>query len=212
MRFVWILLLLAAVAWGQPQRDFLSEDESDQIRLVQEPNERLALYVKFARLRLELVKQTLAVEKPGRSRLIHNNLEDYNRIIEAMDNVIDDALARKVDVQKGVALVAEHQKQFLATLQEFNAKQAKDRYLYEFVLKDALETTQDSLEESQHDLQARTERVLDEDRKEKKKIESLMTVKDQQERKAAEQKEEKKARKAPSLIRKGEKPGGEPRP
>ncbi len=206
MRLVCLLLLLAAAAGAQGQRDFLSEDEADQIRLIQEPNERLLLYVKFARLRLELVKQTLAVDKPGRSRLIHNNLEDYSRIIEAMDNVIDDALARKVDVQKGVALLADYEKKFLATLEEFNAKQTKDRYLYEFVLKDALEATQDSLEESQHDLRARAERVLDEDRTEKKKIESMMTVKDQQERKAAEKKEEKQARKAPTLRRKDEKP------
>jgi hypothetical protein len=211
MRVVWILLLLAATAWAQGQRDFLSEDEADQIRLIQEPNERLLLYVKFARLRLELVKQTLAVDKPGRSRLIHNNLEDYSRIIEAMDNVIDDALARKVDVQKAVALLADYEKKFLVTLEEFNAKQTKDRYLYEFVLKDALEATQDSLEESQHDLRARTERVLDEDRTEKKKLESMMTVKDQQERKAAEQKEEKKARKVPTLRRKDEKPPEERR-
>ncbi len=211
MRVVGILLLLAAAAWAQVQRDFLSEDEADQIRLVQEPNERLLLYAKFARLRLELVKQTLAVDKPGRSRLIHNNLEDYSRIVEAMDNVIDDALARKVDVQKAVALLVDYEKKFLATLEEFNAKPAKDRYLYEFVLKDALEATQDSLEESQHDLRARTERVLDEDRTEKKKIESMMTVKDQQERKAAEKKEEKQARKAPTLRRKDEKPPEERR-
>ena len=210
MRIVSILLLLAAVALGQPRRDFLTEDEADQIRLIQEPNERLTLYLKFARLRLELVKQTLAVEKAGRSRLIHNNLEDYTRIIEALDNVIDDALARKLDVQKGVASVAEQEKMFLATLEEFNEKPAKDRYLYEFVLKDALEATQDSLEESQHDLRARTERVIEEDRRDKKEIESLMTVKDKEERKVAGEKEEKKARKAPTLRRKDEAPSKRP--
>jgi hypothetical protein len=210
MRYAWLTALLAAAVWAQPQRDFLTEDEADQIRLVQEPNERVSLYLKFARLRLELVKQTLAVEKPGRSRLIHNNLEDYTRIIEALDNVLDDALARKIDVQKGVALVAEQEQQFLAALREFAVRQTKDRYLYEFVLQDALEATQDSLEESQHDLAARTERVLDEDRRDKKKIESMTTVKDREEKKAAEQKEEKKARKVPSLRRKGE--PTEPRP
>jgi hypothetical protein len=210
MRYAWLIVLLAAAAWGQPQRDFLTEDEADQIRLVQEPNERVNLYLKFARLRLELVKQTLAVEKPGRSRLIHNNLEDYTRIIEALDNVLDDALARKIDIQKGVALVAEQEQSFLATLREFDARQAKDRYLYEFVLKDAMEATQDSLEESQHDLAARTERVIEEDRRDKKKIESMTTVKDREEKKAAEQKEEKKARKVPTLRRKGE--PAEPRP
>ena len=203
---ILILLLAASAAWAQGQRDFLTEDEADQIRLIQEPNERLALYLKFARLRLELVKQTLAVEKPGRSRLIHNNLEDYGRIIAAMDNVIDDALARKVDVGKGVALVAEQEKQFLATLEEFNAVKAKDRYLYEFVLKDSLEATQDSLEESQHDLKERAHRVVDQDFREKKERESMMTVKDVERKKEEAAKEEKKARKAPTLRRKGEKP------
>ena len=215
MRPICVLLLLAAPALAQLQRDFLTEDEADQIREMQEPTQRVTLYLKFARLRLELVKQTLAAEKPGRSRLIHNNLEDFSKIIEALDNVLDDALARKLDVQKAVELVTEQEKQFLATLQEFDSKKTKDRYLYEFVLKDALEGTQDSLEESQHDLRARTERVLDEDRREKKKIESMTTVKDQEERKAAAkkegQKEEQKARKAPSLRRKGE-PPAETRP
>jgi hypothetical protein len=210
MRPLCVLLLVAAPAAAQLQRDFLTEDEADQIREIQEPNQRVALYLKFARLRLELVKQTLAAEKPGRSRLIHNNLEDYSRIIEALDNVLDDALARKLDVQKGVAMVAEQEKQFLATLKDFDAKPARDRYLYEFVLKDAIEATQDSLEESQHDLRARTERVLDEDRREKKRIESMMTVKEKEERKAAEQKEEQKARKVPTLRRKGEQPKDQP--
>src|SRR5713226_7674161 len=98
MRILWYSLLVAALVCAYPQqRDFLSDDEGDQIREAQEPNERLLLYLKFARLRLELVKQAMAVEKPGRSKSIHNNLEDYSKIIEAMDAVIDDGLARKLD-------------------------------------------------------------------------------------------------------------------
>jgi len=209
---VALVFALAALLAAQLQRDFLTEDEADQIRLVQEPNMRLDLYMKFARLRLELVKQTLAEEKAGRSRLIHNNLEDYTKIIEAADNVIDDALARKVDLVKGIEVVAQEEKKFVATLQEFSAKKSRDRYLFEYALKDALETTQESLEESQHDLRARTERVLDDDRREKKKIESMITVKEQEERKASEAKQEKKAQKVPSLRRKGEKSKDETRP
>src|SRR5262249_11678864 len=122
-----LVFLTFICAYPQQQRDFLSEAEGDQIRDAQEPNERLALYLKFARLRLELVKQAMAVEKPGRSKLIHNNLEDYSRIIEALDAVIDDAVARKLDVAKGVGQVAEREKEFLAMLQEFSAKPVKDR-------------------------------------------------------------------------------------
>jgi hypothetical protein len=202
------LILLAAPAAAQ-RRDFLTEHEIDQIRVAQEPNERLAQYLIFARLRLELVKQTLAVEKPGRSKLVHDNLEDYTHIIEAIDTVIDDALARKLDIQKGVALVAEGEKEFQALLQEFAARPPKDAYLWEFALKDAADATADSLEESQHDLRARTERVLDEDAKDKKKREAAMSTaelgKRKEEQKQAEDKA-KKAPKAPTLRRKGEVP------
>ena len=59
-----MILIAGAPALAQLERDFLTEDEVDQIREAQEPNERLACYLKFARLRLELVKQTMAVEKP----------------------------------------------------------------------------------------------------------------------------------------------------
>jgi hypothetical protein len=200
-------LLMAALLLHGQRRDFLSEDEADQIREAQDPNMRLALYVKFARLRLELVKQTLAVEKPGRSTLIHDSLEDYSRIIEAIDNVIDDALVRKVDVSKGVALVAEQEKEFLATLQGFAAAEAKDRYLFEYVLTDALEITQDSLEESEHDLEDRARQVLEQDLEERKKRESMMTPAEVERRREAEEKEEKTKKKAPTLRRKGESPG-----
>lgn len=203
------MFLTFICAYPQQQRDFLSEAEGDQIRDAQEPNERLALYLKFARLRLELVKQAMAVEKPGRSKLIHNNLEDYSRIIEALDAVIDDAVARKLDVAKGVGQVAEREKEFLAMLQEFSAKPVKDRRLFDFVLKDALEATQDSLEESQHDLKERAHRVVDEDARQKKQREASMTPAEVEKRKTEEKQAEEKAKKtpkAPTLRRKGEVP------
>ena len=204
-----MILMAGAPAAAQLERDFLTEDEVDQIREAQEPNERLVCYLKFARLRLELVKQTMAVEKPGRSKLIHKNLEDYTKIIEAMDSVIDDGLARKIDLSKGVGAAAEQEKGFLATIQELSVKPAKDRYLFEYALKDALETTQDSLEESQHDLRSRAQRVIEEDRREKKKIESLSTPAEQERRKEEAKQAEDKAKKtpkAPTLRRKGEVP------
>lgn len=203
------LLFAIAPAAPQQQRDFLTDNEGDQIREAQEPNERLACYVKFARLRLELVRQALEADKPGRAKIVHNNLEDYTHIIEAMDSVIDDALARKVDLAKGVALVADGEKAFLGQLQQVAAKPAKDRHLFEFALKDALEATKDSFDESQHDLKERAHRVAEEDVRDKKKRDTMSTPAEQERHKVEEKKAEsdtKKTRKAPTLRRKSEEP------
>jgi hypothetical protein len=208
-----LLLLLGAVLLAQANRDFLTDDEADQIKEAQEPNERISLYLKFARLRLELVKQALAVEKPGRAKLIHDNLQDYGKIIESIDDVIDDGLARKADLHKGVSELADREKQFVATLQQFDAKQARDRSFYDFVLKDAIDSTRDSLDESQQDLGARAKRVLTEDSREKKQREAEITPTEREQRKASDQQAadpSKKPRKAPTLRRKGEVPNNQP--
>jgi len=204
MRTLAVLFIFAAGALAQ-DRDFLTADEVDQIREVQEPNARLKLYVDFARQRLSLLQQYLSKEKPGRSALIHDTLEDYTHIIEAIDTVADDALVRKVDLSLGMKTVASAEGEMLATLQKIEDSAPKDLARFEFVLKNAIDTTSDSKDLSEEDLTKRSGELAAEEKKEKEEKEALLSPKEKAEKdkKAAD---EKPKRKPPTLYKPGEKP------
>lgn len=206
MRLWGAILVLSLGLPAAAQRDFLTADEADQIRLMQEPNARLMLYVKFAQQRLDLLKQLFASDKPGRSVLIHDVLDQYTAIIDAIDTVSDDALARKLDIKEGMAAVTEAEKQMLEVLRGFEASQPKHLARYQFSLQQAIETTDDSLELSLQDLGERAAEVETRQELQEKKLEGMMQPKDLEAKKEVEKKaaDEEKKRKPPTLYRKGE--------
>lgn len=200
------VLMAAALHAPLPaqDRDFLTPDEADRVREVQEPNERLKLYIHFARQRVDMLRQTLAKDKPGRSTFVHDTLEDFTQIIEAIDTVADDAIKRKLDVTIGLAAVAEAEKEMLTQLQEILNKPPKDFQRYEFVLKQAVETTQDSLELSQQDIKDRSREVAEREQKIKTDREAMMSTEELKAKKETEKKATEQKKKAPTLRRKGE--------
>jgi hypothetical protein len=191
---------------GAQDKDFLTGDEVDQVRLVQERNERLQLYMHFAKQRVDQVESLLKRDKAGRSILIHDLLEQYTKIIEAADTVTDDALKRKVDVALGVKALADAEKGLLARLEKVRDAKPKDIGRYELALETAIETTKDSFELAQEDLAGRGQQVIDRDAREKKERDALLSVKEQEEKKVSEKKEAEtqNKRKAPTLRKKGE--------
>ena len=210
MRWLAIVVLFAASGFAQ-ERDFLTADEIDQLREIQEPNARLKLYVEFARQRLALLQQFLSKEKPGRSALIHDTLEDYTHIIEAIDTVSDDALVRKVSLDIGMKEVAAAEAEMLTTLQKVEESAPKDLSRFEFVLKNAIDTTSDSKELSEEDLHRRTGDLEAQEKKEKQEKEALLGDKEKKEKakekKAAESTADGKPKpKPPTLYKPGEKP------
>ena len=102
-------------------------------------------------MRMDLIEQYLAKEKPGRSVFIHDNLEDYSQIIEAMDSVADDALRHNRPIDKGMLLVLDAEKEFLDKLTKIQDADPKDLDRYKFVLTEAIDTTSDSRELSMQD-------------------------------------------------------------
>lgn len=211
-----LAVLLGALGASQElpgTREFLTDYEIDLLRDRQRFKDRIDTYVKFAALRIELIEQQLAgAEEAGRGAKIHRSLEEYSSIIQAVDDVIDDALVRnrKMDGALGSLLASEAQ--FAARLAAVQAETAADSWRYEFALEDAIGITRDSMELLAEDLGDRKRAVLLQDEEdERRRKESMAPERREEMRRESEQREADAAErrsKRPTLLRPGEKAGG----
>lgn len=211
MKLLGLLLLSACpliLSAQSADRDFLTPNEVEQVRVAQDPNDRIALYIHFAKTRMDLAQHYLAEDKPGRSIFVHNALEDYSKIIEAIDSVTDDALRHNRAVDKGMIALVNAEKEFLDQLNKIQDSNPRDFDRYKFVLAEAIDTTQDSRELSMEDSAKRNAALSAKDTKEKAERESVMPTKEVASRKKEAEKTsgEAEKKKIPSLYRPGEKP------
>jgi hypothetical protein len=212
MKYLFLVLILCVPAVAQ--RDFLTSAETDEIREAQEPNARLQLYLHFARQRIDQVKSLMASGKPGRSALIHDLLEDYTNILDAIDTVSDDALKHHKDIALGTKAVQKTEPEMLKTLEALQESAPKDMARYDFVLKQAIGSTQDSMDLAGTDLSQRSTEVEAKAEQEKKEIQAMSSAKAEDKKFAAvpadgTTADGKPARKPPTLLRPGEKIAGQ---
>jgi hypothetical protein len=152
---LWAGLCLLAVAAGtsaQRRRDPLTQPEIDQVRDASwEPQQRLALYVKFARDRLVKLEQMRADPKAkDRGQKTHDMLDDFLLIYDELNDNIDTYSDRKDDIRKPLKAVIDADTEFQAKLRalkdaaDIPAEEAKR---YEFVLSNTIDTLDTSAED-----------------------------------------------------------------
>jgi len=200
--------LVVLPAMAQSKHDFLTPDEADQVREVQEPNQRLALYIEFATQRVGQLDQLFAKEKAGRSAFIHDLLDEYTRIIDAIDIVADDALQRKVAIDTGMAATIKSERELLTRLQKFEQAAPADLARYQFVLQDAIETTSDSIELSGKNLGQRAADVAAKAQRQKAEQDAALTPEEAKEKQDQDKKNA--PPKKPTLRRPTDRPPDSP--
>jgi len=184
------------------------------VREAQEPNARLKLYVLFARQRMDQLQKLLTTDKAGRSLSVRDLLGDYQQIVEAIDHVSDDALQHHADITLGRTAVRDAERKFLTQLEKVQSSAPQDLERYDLELKEAIETTSDSLEFDLNDPSHRAASLAAGDEKSKKERDEIVAAEDALNKKGgatdapdaeAKAKDAKPARKAPTLMRPGEK-------
>lgn len=213
IRLVLVLVLCTGMAAQEfpGGRDFLTDYEIDLLRERQGFKDRIETYVKFAALRLELVEQQLAKPEAGRGAKVHRTLEEYGQIIEAIDDVIDDALLRSRKMDGALGGLLEAEARYLARLSAIRAEAEDDSWRYEFVLDDAISITRDSMELLAEDLGDRKRAVVLQEEAAARRRDESMAPERRKEVEAVRQEEQAEAvereRKRPTLLRPGEKIG-----
>lgn len=193
------------------QRDFLNADEIALIREAQEPNDRLKLYASFAKERMDLVKNLLSKDKPGRSIMIHDALEDYSKILDAIDSVADAAAAKHADIHLGLMVVATTEKTLMPELKRIKTSAPKDLDRYDFALTQAIDTTKDSIDLAMEDLGKRGNDVEARDAEKRAAREAEMApvggkkADDKKKTEEAATEDAPPKRKPPTLLKPGEK-------
>ncbi len=143
-------LMVALPARAQrPEKDYLSDLEADKIRDADTPNERVTLFLTFAEDRLKKFQYELEHPSPNKHKEMLNYLmNSYGGCVDDAADLIQVALGKQENIRQGIDLMATKAKEFLTILQKF-ANEGPELEIYKDNLDDAMEGTQDALNEAE---------------------------------------------------------------
>ena len=145
-------LLLLSPALAQQKRDPLTSPEIDQLRdTAMDPDLRLKLYVGFARARLVALEKARSDPKTAdRGLATHDGLQDFLDVYDELNDNIDTYVGRKSDLRKVLKTIIDGDTEFQAKLRalrdEADSKKEELEH-YEFLLTNALETLDSSVQD-----------------------------------------------------------------
>jgi hypothetical protein len=144
------LLLLVGRAAGQHRSDPLTDPEVDQLRdAAQDADQRLPLYVTFARARLASLEQARSDPKvTDKAQAIHDRLQDFVDVYDELNDNIDTFVGRKADLRKALKTIIDADDEFqakLRALKDSARASPEETKQYEFVLSDAMEDVDTSV-------------------------------------------------------------------
>jgi hypothetical protein len=147
-----VAVLFALSGNAQRKHDPLNTEEVNQLRdAMLEPDQRLKLYVTFARDRMTKLEQMRADPKTtDRARQTHDMLSDFLSVYDELNDNVDMYVGRKEDIRKPLKLVIEADIEFqskLRALKDAANTDAAEAHQYEFLLSNAIETVDSSADD-----------------------------------------------------------------
>ena len=147
---LYLSAVLAGLAAAQAvEKDYLSASEADKIRDAETPNEKIKLFMQFADDRLKKFQYEL--EHPSQT----NHTQMLNYLMNAYTGCVDDAadlmqegVAKQLNVRAGVDLIAGKTKEFLEILKKIQTE-GKEIEVYKENIEDAIEGTQDAINDAE---------------------------------------------------------------
>jgi len=163
--FCTLALLITLPLLGQQRigHDPLAPEEADKLRdTAMEPNQRIKLYVGFARVRMDKIDQLVADPKlKNKADQLHDLLGDFSILIDELADNVDMYHGQHWDIRKSLKLVIEGDSDFQVRLKKLSppddAKLAADVEQYKFALLDATESLNNNADDARHTMQEQNE-------------------------------------------------------